>query len=350
MAGGAYVNEILGETPVANPIHSVQDGKDAKLKASVSGTDVSVADDPLNPDNKVVKIDSTGRVDETAGIAAINFTNASGSSQAIDEKFMSFKIMIPTLDADANTAAKYFLIANWNASLMSMNWRIAKNLIFFSVLAHSADVEGFPVSNSVAQNLETVLDGYYIVAGSDSSINDTVAIERVLAFDTWYTVTLKLINASDANTVYGEFYLDGEFMAEVPHVSLASVKKNEYATTGSVQFIATSVKRSKAIVYFDDFGYDEPAYIGTTYSPYTAEQRALFSGYTDKVVNVTIEAGVATTDSQKYTVAYAGNVLTISGSSAIAEGDITAVIVNGKVYTGGWTITDGKLTANYTAE
>ena len=255
--------------------------------------------------------------------------------------------MVPTMNPGNNDASYYFVAKN-NACLTQSYFRFnGKDMLMFNVRAHSSQNPSFGgASNNALNPMTNIIDGFYIVLTSDTSNNNAVALEKVLALDTWYTITAKIMNADDPENVYAEMYIDGEFMTIVPKATFM----NTFQTTGAVTYRGSTTMRFNGIAYFDDFTYTEPDEIGTVYSPYTAEQFALMSAYSDKVVNVTIEAGVAATDSQKYTVAYAGNVLTISGSSAIAEGDITAVIVNGKVYTGGWTITDGKLTANYTAE
>ncbi len=83
----------------------------------------------------------------------------------------------------------------------------------------------------------------------------------------------------------------------------------------------------------------------------STEQLAILESYLDSVVVLDADlklAGGIDGYVSPYTVSYDGSVITISiEGGEIAEGDIVTLVIDGRTYTSGWTVSDGKVTGYY---
>ena len=144
------------------------------------------------------------------------------------------------------------------------------------------------------------------------------------------------------------------------HASITNILAQNYARAFSAR---AYIKVGETVIYTDytagnnsrsvyevaKAAYeDRPAGV----SPYSEGQLAVIRSFIDSVVEITdISAGNAVTQySATYyvpnrTVTYDGAVLTMSEG-----GSVKSVLLGGKIYTSGWTVTDGTLTANYVKE
>ena len=140
------------------------------------------------------------------------------------------------------------------------------------------------------------------------------------------------------------------------YTSLVNILDHNYARAfGAVSYIEVS-RGEERYTYDTTSTYDEAKNARSVYqvakavaeadewSGYNDAQRAVVEGYLSAVIEIAGGKVVTVANYEApYTATIEGLTLTVSG---VTDGQVKAIIVDGDVYTSGWTLTDGTLTAD----
>ena len=141
--------------------------------------------------------------------------------------------------------------------------------------------------------------------------------------------------------------IDGEYT--VFYAAIIDILPENYAR----KFSAVSYIKIGDSYYYTDYSDENNSrsVYGVAAAAWEAEAKdnPIVKAYLDKVVHLSgALRQIAIKDYvSPFSVSYEGGKLVFSGASALAKSDLASVVIDDVVYTGGWDVVDGKLTAPY---